>query len=170
MKAAAMSPSDVQLVRLSFGDMANALARGDVDAFVGAEPGPSLSVLSGKGKVLLYPYTTPVGSINVVLATRAELIAKSPDLVRSVVKTHVAACKWCANPANRNEFEAATTKFLGPPKDVLDMTMGNINFDYAIDADYLKRARYYGDQMVALKEIAQVPDYGTFINPSFLPK
>ena len=170
MKAGSMTVADVQLVRLSFGDMANALARGDVDAYVGAEPGPSLSVLSGKGKVLLYPFTTPVGSINVVFATRPELIAKEPDLVRSVVRTHVAACKWCANPANRTEFEAATTKFLGPPKDVLDMTMGNINFDYELDADYLKRAKYYGEQMIVLKQIAQVPDYGTFINPSFLPK
>lgn len=170
MKAASMSAADVQLVRLSFGDMANALARGDVDAFVGAEPGPSLSVLSGKGKVLLYPYGTPVGSINVVFATRSELVAKEPEIVRNVVRTHVAACKWCANPANRTEFELATTKFLGPPKEVLDMTMGNINFDYALDADYLKRAKYYGEQMVELKQITQVPDYGTFINPSFLPK
>ncbi len=62
MKAASMTTTDVQLVRLSFGDMANALARGDVDAYLGAEPGPSISVLSGKGKVLLYPYGTPVGS------------------------------------------------------------------------------------------------------------
>ena len=170
MKAATLTPADVELVRLSFGDMANALARGDVDAYVGAEPGPSLSVLSGRGKVLLYPYTTPVGSINVVLATRPELIAKEPDLVRSVVRTHVAACKWCANPANSTEFELATTKFLGPPKDVLDMTMKNINFDYAIDADYLKRAQYYGEQMVVLKQITHTPDYGTFINTSFLPK
>ena len=43
-----MAPADVQLVRLSFGDMANALARGDVDAYIGAEPGPSISVLSGQ--------------------------------------------------------------------------------------------------------------------------
>jgi NitT/TauT family transport system substrate-binding protein len=170
MKASSMAASDVQLVRLSFGDMANALARGDIDAFVGAEPGPSLSVISGRGKVLLYPYATPVGSINVVFVTRAELVAKEPELVRSVVKTHVAACRWCANPANQTEFEAATSKFLGPPKNVLDMTMANINFDYALDADYLKRARYYGQQMVELKQISQVPDYTTFINPTFLPK
>jgi NitT/TauT family transport system substrate-binding protein len=50
------------------------------------------------------------------------------------------------------------------------MAMNNINFDYKIDADYLARARYYGAQMVTLKEIAQVPDYTTFFNTSFLPK
>ena len=43
MKASAMTANDVQLVRLSFGDMPNALARGDVDAYLGAEPGPSIT-------------------------------------------------------------------------------------------------------------------------------
>jgi NitT/TauT family transport system substrate-binding protein len=170
MKMSALTAADVQLVRLSFGDMANALARGDVDAYVGSEPGPSINVLSGKGKVLLYPYNTPVGPINVVFCTRPELIAKQPDYVRDVVKTHVAACKWASNPANLGEFEAMTTKILGPTKETLDMAMKNINFDYMLDADYIAKAKYYGAQMVTLKEISAVPDYATFINPSFLPK
>jgi NitT/TauT family transport system substrate-binding protein len=170
MKMASFTPADVQLVRLSFGDMANALARGDVDAYVGSEPGPSISVLSGKGRVLLYPYNTPVGAINVVFCTRRDVIAKQPDYVRDVMKTHVAACKWASNPANLAEFEAMTTKILGPTKATLDMAMKNINFDYMIDAAYLAKAKYYGAQMVTLKEIAAVPDYSTFIDTAFLPK
>ncbi len=170
MKMASFTPADVQLVRLSFGDMANALARGDVDAYVGSEPGPSISVLSGKGRVLLYPYNTPVGAINVVFCTRRDVIAKQPDYVRDVMKTHVAACKWASNPANLTEFEAMTTKTLGPTKAILDMAMKNINFDYMIDAAYLAKAKYYGTQMVTLKEIAAVPDYSTFIDTQFLPK
>jgi ABC-type nitrate/sulfonate/bicarbonate transport system substrate-binding protein len=170
MKMASLAPADVQLVRLSFGDMANALARGDIDAYVGSEPGPSISVLDGKGKILLYPYNTPVGLINVVFATRPDVIAKQPEYVREMMKVHVAACKWSSNPANRTEFEAMTTKVLGPSKAILDMAMNNINFDYMIDADYLAKAKYYGAQMVALKEIAAVPDYATFFNTSFLPK
>jgi NitT/TauT family transport system substrate-binding protein len=170
MKKAAFTATDVQLVRLSFGDMANALARGDVDAYLGAEPGPSISVLSGLGRVLLYPYDTPVGSINVVFCTRADLIAKQPAYVRDAVKTHCLACQYVAKPANKAEFEAMVIKVLKPPKDALDMAMNNINFDYMIDADYLAKAKYYGAQMVTLKEIAAVPDYATFINTSFLPK
>jgi NitT/TauT family transport system substrate-binding protein len=170
MKMNAMTPADVQLVRLSFADMANTLARGDIDAYLGSEPGPSISVLSGKGRVLLFPYNTPVGAINVVFATRPDLIAKDPGYVRDVVRTHCAACDWGMKPANRTEFEAMTTKVLGPPKNVLDLAMNNINLDWEIDADYLKRAKYYGAQMIALKEIGQLPDYTTFINTSFLPK
>ena len=170
MKMNAMTATDVQLVRLSFGDMANALARGDVDAYVGSEPGPSINVLSGKGKILLYPYNTPVGSINVIFATRPELIAKQPDYVRAVVKAHCAAMAWAGKPASLDEFEAMTTKLLGPDKKTLDMAMKNITFDYLIDGDYISRAKYYGQQMIALKEITQVPDYSTFINTSFIPK
>jgi NitT/TauT family transport system substrate-binding protein len=62
------------------------------------------------------------------------------------------------------------TKVLGPTKETLDLAMNNINFDYMIDADYIAKAKYYGAQMVTLKEIAAVPDYSTFINTSFLPK
>ena len=170
MKMNAMTATDLALVRLSFGDMANALARGDVDAYVGSEPGPSINVLSGKGKILLYPYNTPVGSINVIFATRPELIAKQPDYVRAVVKSHCAAMAWAGKPASLDEFEAMTTKLLGPDKKTLDMAMKNITFDYLIDADYISRAKYYGQQMIALKEITQVPDYSTFINTSFIPK
>lgn len=170
MKMNSMAPADLQLVRLGFGDMANALTRGDVDAYIGSEPGPSINVLSGKGRVLLYPYNTPVGSINVTFATRADLVVKQPDYVREVVKTHCLAMAWAGKPGSLDEFEAETTKLLGADKKSLDLAMKNITFDYIINADYLARAKYYGQQMIALKEISQVPDYGTFINTSFLPK
>jgi NitT/TauT family transport system substrate-binding protein len=170
MKMNNLAPTDVQLVRLGFADMANALARGDVDAYMGSEPGPSISVLSGKGRILLNPYITPVGSINVIYATRPDVIAKDPEYVRDVVKTHCAACDWCMKPSSRTEFEAMTTKVLGPPKDVLDIAMNNINLDWGIDADYIKKAKYYGQQMINLKEISTLPNYDTFFNTSFLPK
>jgi NitT/TauT family transport system substrate-binding protein len=77
---------------------------------------------------------------------------------------------WASKPSSQDEFEAETTKLLGPDKKTLDMAMKNLNFDYTIDADYIARAKYYGQQMINLKEISQLPDYSTFINTSFLPK
>ncbi len=77
---------------------------------------------------------------------------------------------WAGKPSSLDEFEAETTKLLGADKKTLDLAMKNITFDYAIDADYLAKAKYYGQQMIALKEITQVPDYSTFINTSFIPK
>src|SRR6202166_3277715 len=45
-----MSIKDITPVRVSFSEMHLALARGDVDAYVGAEPGPGVSLASGIGK------------------------------------------------------------------------------------------------------------------------
>ena len=62
-----MAPTDIRAVRIGFADMPAALARGDVDAYVGAEPGPSLSLVNGSGKIVEYPYSTPMGSLNMIL-------------------------------------------------------------------------------------------------------
>src|SRR5215831_7140190 len=56
-----MSIKDLTPVRVSFSEMHLALARGDVDAYVGAEPGPGVSLASGIGKLVEYPYGTAMG-------------------------------------------------------------------------------------------------------------
>ena len=48
-------------MRVPFSEMPAMLARGDVDAYVGAEPGPALSITSGVGQLVEYPYGTPMG-------------------------------------------------------------------------------------------------------------
>src|SRR5258706_2018420 len=52
LRAEGMSISDIQPIRLSFSDMAAALARGDIDAYVGAEPGPGISPANGTGRLI----------------------------------------------------------------------------------------------------------------------
>jgi NitT/TauT family transport system substrate-binding protein len=96
-----MSIKDIQPIRLSFSDMAPALARGDIDAYVGAEPGPGISLASGVGKIVEYPYTTPIGSLNMVLTTRQELIDKNPALIGLMLETHRKANEF-ARPTASN--------------------------------------------------------------------
>ncbi len=67
-----MTVKDVVPVRISFSEMHLALARGDVDAYVGAEPGPGVSISSGIGKVVEYPYSTAMGSLNMVLGAHPD--------------------------------------------------------------------------------------------------
>jgi NitT/TauT family transport system substrate-binding protein len=69
-----MTIKDVESVRVSFSEMPAALARGDVDAYVGAEPGPGLSLATGVGKIVEYPYSTPMGS-EYAMAHPAEMAA-----------------------------------------------------------------------------------------------
>src|SRR3984885_7324809 len=68
LKAEGMTVADIQPIRLSFSDMPAALARGDIDAYVGAEPGPGISLANGTGRLVEYPYSTPIGSPNNILS------------------------------------------------------------------------------------------------------
>src|SRR5580692_7970467 len=64
LKAEGMTVADIQPIRLAFSDMPAALARGDIDAYVGAEPGPGISLANGTGRLVEYPYSTSIGSLN----------------------------------------------------------------------------------------------------------
>ena len=71
-----MSVRDLTPVRVSFSEMHAALARGDVDAYVGAEPAPGVSISTGVGKIVEYPYSTPMGSLNMIIATHRDTVAE----------------------------------------------------------------------------------------------
>ena len=83
-----MTIKDVEPVRVSFSEMHIALSRGDIDAYVGAEPGPGVSLSSGIGSLVEYPYSTAMGSLNMVFGTHRDVIAQKPDLVRVMLGIH----------------------------------------------------------------------------------
>lgn len=166
LAAEGMTVKDVESVRLSFSDMAPALARGDIDAYVGAEPGPGISLANGVGQIVEYPYSTPTGSLNMVLATRRELIDKDSELIKAVLKTHRAASEYAMK--DRDAFVAMAMQKLGQQKPSIEKAAPNVELTWNIDDQFLKQAQYYGSQMLAKKQIRQEPDYKTFIDPSFV--
>jgi NitT/TauT family transport system substrate-binding protein len=166
LSAEGMSIKDIQPVRVSFSDMAPALARGDLDAYVGAEPGPGISLANGVGKIVEYPYSTPTGSLNMVLTTSQAMIAKDADLVRTLLTIHRKATEYAMG--NRDEFIAVTMQKLGQPRASLEKAAPNVELTWEIDDLFLKQANYYGTQMLAKKQIRELPNYKTFIDPSFV--
>ena len=161
-----MSIKDIQPIRVSFSDMAPALARGDLDAYVGAEPGPGISLANGTGKIVEYPYSTPTGSLNMVLSTRRELIQKDPELIRTLLKIHRKASEYAMS--DRDAFVTMAMQKLGQQKPSIEKAAPNVELTWNIDDLFLKEAHYYGTQMLAKKQIRQLPDYATFIDPSFV--
>ena len=166
LQAEGMTINDIQSVRVSFSDMAPALARGDIDAYVGAEPGPGISLANGVGKIVEYPYTTPTGSLNMVLTTRRELIEKDPELIRTLLKIHRKASEYAMS--DREAFVAMATQKLGQQKPSIEKAAPNVELTWKIDDLFLKQAEYYGSQMLSKKQIRQLPDYKTFIDASFV--
>ena len=166
LSAEGMSIKDIQPIRVSFSDMASALARGDIDAYVGAEPGPGISLANGTGKIVEYPYSTPTGSLNMVLSTRRELIQKDPDLIRLLLKIHRQASEYAMS--HRDAFVAMAMQKLGQQGPSIEKAAPNVELTWNIDELFLNEAHYYGTQMLEKKQIRQLPDYASFIDPSFV--
>jgi len=166
LAAEGMTIKDIQSVRVSFSDMAPALARGDLDAYVGAEPGPGISLANGVGKIVEYPYSTPTGSLNMVLTTSQAMIKKDPELVRTLLTIHRKASEYAM--ATRDEFVSIAMQKLGQQRLSIEKAAPNVELTWNIDDLFLKQANYYGTQMLNKKQIRQLPDYEAFINASFV--
>ena len=160
-----MTIRDIQSIRVSFSEMAIALARGDIDAYVGAEPGPGVSVASGVGKIVEYPYSTPMGSLNMIFATHPDTIAQKPDLVRTMLKVHRQASEY--GMANRDATIETAIARLGMKRDALEVSLPNVELNWQMTPAMVTRAKTYAEHMLSLKQIRALPDFATFFNASF---
>jgi NitT/TauT family transport system substrate-binding protein len=165
-KQEGMSIKDVTPIRLAFSEMPAALERGDIDAYVGAEPGPSISVAKGVGKVLEFPYGTPTGTLNMVMTTHEDTVKAKPELIKVFLEIHRKATEYAMG--NRGAFVDMTVAKLGQPKATVEMAAPNVELTWDVDQAWVTRARYYGSQMLEMKQIRQLPDYGKFINTGFV--
>jgi NitT/TauT family transport system substrate-binding protein len=162
-----LSIKDVTAVRVPFGEMPAMLARGDVDAYVGAEPGPALSITSGAGQLVEYPYSTPMGGLNMIFGTHEDTVAKNPDLVRTMLKTHRQAVEFMM--ANKPVVTDMTVQKLGANRAAVDQALGanNVEYVWKLDGTVQGQAKTYAQQMLELKQIRALPKFDTFLNPTF---
>lgn len=161
MAAEKLTLNDVQVVRVSFSDMAPSLARGDLDAYVGAEPAAGISLANETGRVLEYPYSTPTGSLNMVLTSSEAMLQKNPQTVRALLKIHRAASEYAMS--DKEAFITTAMRSLGQQRKSIELAAPNVELTWRIDEKFVTQARYYGTQMMARKQIRALPDYASFI-------
>jgi NitT/TauT family transport system substrate-binding protein len=160
-----MTIKDVEPVRVSFSEMPAALARGDVDAYVGAEPGPGLSLATGVGKIVEYPYSTPMGSLNMIMATHRDTAAQKPDLVKLMLKLQKQASEYAmAHPA---EMAAMTVTKLGMKKDAVELSVSNVELNWRMTPEMQSEVKSYADHMLQLKQIRAVPNFALLMDTRF---
>jgi len=160
-----MTIKDVEPVRVSFSEMPAALARGDVDAYVGAEPGPGLSLATGVGKIVEYPYSTPMGSLNMIMATHRDTTAQKPDLVKLMLKLQKQASEYAmAHPA---EMAAMTVAKLGMKKEAVELSVSNVELNWRMTPEMQSAVKSYADHMLELKQILAVPDFALLMDTRF---
>jgi NitT/TauT family transport system substrate-binding protein len=162
-----MSIRDVQSIRVPFGEMHAMLSRGDIDAYVGAEPGPGLSLATGVGQIVEYPYGTAMGGLNMIFATHEDTVAKDPELVRAMLTVHRKASEFMM--ANKPAVAEMTVARLGANRAAVDKALeaNNVEYTWELTDTVLTQARTYANQMLELKQIRALPDFPKFLNPSF---
>ncbi|WP_298954543.1 NrtA/SsuA/CpmA family ABC transporter substrate-binding protein [uncultured Methylobacterium sp.] len=160
-----MSVKDITPVRVSFSEMHIALARGDVDAYVGAEPGPGVSLASGVGQLVEYPYGTEMGALNMVFGTHRDTAAEKPALVRQMLDIHRKATEFAAK--NRDAMVAMAVAKLGQKREAIELSAPNVELTWQLGETEVKQARAYAEHMLALKQIKRLPEAG-FIDTRFV--
>ncbi|MDB5489944.1 MAG: transporter substrate-binding protein [Reyranella sp.] len=162
-----MSIKDITPVRVPFGEMPAMLTRGDIDAYVGAEPGPALSITSGNGQLVEYPYSTAMGGLNMIFATNEETVAKDPELIRTMLKIHRQAVEFMS--ANKPAVVDMTVQKLGANRAAVEQALGadNVEYVWKLDDKVQGQVKTYAQHMLELKQIRALPKFETFLNPKF---
>jgi NitT/TauT family transport system substrate-binding protein len=161
-----MSIKDIQPIRLQFSDHPAALARGDIDAYVGAEPGPGISLANGTGRLVEYPYSTPIGSLNMILSASEKAARENPERIRMIVDMHRKAVDY-AMSSPPLIVDMAMAK-LGQQKKSIELAVPNIELAWKLDDVFMQRANAYARLMFENKQIRQVPDLNRHITKQFM--
>ena len=157
---------DVELMRIDFFDMGQALAQGTVDAFYSGEPYPSMAVAEGYGRILTYPKDDEnFGIINSAMIVTKDTIKNNPEMVQKLVTAHVKATEYLNG--DRNAWVDKAAEF-GTDKKVLDVAVNNIQLFWKIDDKFLDSTRNLAERMLEQELITEIPDIDAMFDLSFI--
>jgi NitT/TauT family transport system substrate-binding protein len=160
-----MSIKDIQPIRLQFSDHAAALARGDVDAYVGAEPAAGISLANGTGVLVEYPYSTSIGSLNMILSASQKQVKENPERIKMVVDMHKKAVDYAM--AHQPEIVDMAVQKLGQQKRSVELAVPNVELAWKIDGEFMQRAKAYTQLMYENKQLRQMIDLDKFVSAQF---
>ena len=148
--------TDVELVRIDFFDMGQALAQGQIDAFYSGEPYPSMAVQQGTGRILLYPEDGDgFGIINSGMMTTGDKIEENPELIQSLVNAHVKATEFLNS--DKGAWLDKAEEF-GAERPVLEVAETNIQLFWKIDDAYIESVKHLAERMKEQGLITEIPD------------
>jgi NitT/TauT family transport system substrate-binding protein len=168
LRNSGLTDKDVQLIRVDFFDMVQALFHKQIDAFQSGEPYPTLAVKDRIGKILEYPYfEKTIGAINAGMLVRRDYIEKYPEIVQDIVSAHVRATKYLSS--NHSEWIKRAVEF-GNPVDVVEQASKNIELSWDMDDKFISQAKMLGEKMKELGIIDKLPDWDKLIDTRFVQK
>lgn len=157
---------DVDLVRIDFFDMGQALAQGTVDAFYSGEPYPSIAVAEGYGRILTYPTDDEtIGIINSGMITTRDKIKNNPEMIQELVTAHAKATEYLNS--NKNAWIDKSAEF-GTDRKVLEISLNNIELFWNIDENYINNVKNLAQRMLEQGLINEIPDIDAMFDLRFV--
>ena len=160
-----MTINDIQPIRLQFSDMAGALARGDIDAYVGAEPAAGITLANHTGVLVEYPYSTSIGSLNMILSASQKQITENPARIKMIVDMHKKAVDYAM--AHPQEIVEMAVQKLGQQRASVELAVPNVELAWKIDDVFMKRAKAYTQLMYENKQLRQMIDLDKYVTTKF---
>ena len=167
LERAGLNPeTDVELVRIDFFDMGQALQDGKIDAFCSGEPYPSEAIVKGYGRVLNYPYfDDSIDTINAAMIVTEDTIKENPELVQDLVNAHLKASDYLTE--NKDAWFKKAYEF-GTDKEIMEVSAENIELCGNIDETFIEHTKNLAQKMKELGIINEVPDVDAMFNLTFL--
>ena len=142
------------------------LMRGDVAAICCFEPYATLAELQGWGKKLWVPYDTPMGKTNLGFVASQAFVKKDPALTRTLVQAHVKATnEMASDPAIA--IKTTIDQFKMSPE-VAAASVKNLSFSAESGPHFQDGLKALAGMMIDAKLLDRAPDWGRFIDTSFL--
>lgn len=166
LRKANLKLEDVTLIRLAPADMPAALQRGDVDAFSGNEPNSTQTIMAGYGRVVMYPYDNPVGTINVGVLSSERITRNKPDMLRAWAQAHARATDELAK--NPDQWADLVTKEWGYDRGATRRSMDNIALKWQMDEQFMSQMAAFTDRLKGLGVIQSTPDLSKLVVREFV--
>lgn len=166
LKSKGLNPdNDVEMVNIGYSEMSEALARGDVDAFAGAEMGVSLAKLAGANEIDSI-YDTAIGKVNIALAASDKVIENNPDLVKTAIAAHKKATE--ALSGNKKAWKSGVMKQFTFDSDALDKALNNMWLHWDLSDEYQAQCKELSHQMVEIGSIKTAPAASKYLDDQFV--
>ncbi len=159
---------DMTLIRLAPPDMPAALQRGDIDAYAGNEPSATTNVANGSGKIVVYPYDNPVGTINVGVLSNDKVVSERAAMLTAWAEAHARATEELAkNPDLAADLVA---KEWGYDRAITRKSLDNVEFVWKMDDKFMSQYAAFLERLKDLGVLETIPDMQKLVVRDFVDK
>ncbi len=161
---------EVTAVPVAFADQFAVLERGDVDAYIGTEPGCTKSVVSGGGVRIGGVYDTPAGDINTAMWAAPKNLGDA-DLLRAVTKMQRDAAEFLSPGGvnSRTEWRKLLVEQFEYEEAVYEAVLDNVGAVWRFDDT--RKAQFEGaaELMLAQGAITTKPNIDDLLLLDYQP-